>query len=108
MTATRSASPSRIVPADLATMVRPDPNRPGPDRWRLAEHDIAVWAIIQHIIAIGDLDDPLEASNAVIEEAARDYMIPATGIRAALAYYAGHRGAIDTRLAINAEAIATR
>lgn len=108
MTATHAPTPTQIEPADLTPQVRPDPKRPGPDRWRLAEHDIAVWAIIQHIIAIGNLDDPLQAPDAVVEEAARDYAIPTTGIRAALAYYAANRAAIDTRLAINADAIAAR
>lgn len=108
MATTRPVSPTSCSPTDLATMVRPDPNRPGPDRWRLDEHDIAVWAIIQHLIAIGNLEDPLTAPNAVIEETARDYVVTPNAVRAALAYYAANRSAIDTRIAINAAATAKR
>jgi hypothetical protein len=89
--------------ADLLQRVRPDPNRPGPDRWRVLDGDIAVWALIQHLIAIAGLDDPLQASDAVIAQTADDYRIPELGVRAALAYYAANPAAIDTILATNTD-----
>ncbi len=96
------------VPDDLLARVKPDPNRPGPDRWRIVDGDIAVWAIIQHLVAIGNLDDPTAASADVIAETAADYHIPEIGVHAALAYYRANRHAIDTRLAINADAASKR
>ena len=92
----------------LKAMVKPDPYRPGPDRWRLVEYERPVWAIIQHMIAEGDIDDPTEASDELVALTAADYEIPEIAVRAALAYYEENRAAIDTRLAINAAATAKR
>ena len=89
-------------PAKLLDRVKPDPNRPGPDRWRVTDGDIAVWAIVQHLIAIGNLDDPTAASDDIVAETSNDYRIPKIGVRAAIAYHRANQAAIDTRLATNA------
>jgi hypothetical protein len=68
-----------------------DPNRPGPDRVRLLDYDIPLWAIIGH----------LEAVEGDVAQAAADYAIPVDAIFAAKAYYEAHPHHIDTRLAIN-------
>jgi uncharacterized protein (DUF433 family) len=87
---------------DLRRMVGPDPHRPGPDRARLIEEGVPVWAIIGHLLALGGGEDPLDSSPQTVDQVADDYRISHTAIAAALLYYAEHRAAIDTRLAINA------
>ena len=89
------------LPRNWRDQVVPDPHRPGDDRARLAEHGIAVWAIVGYLQALGDSFTP-----ATIAKAADDYRIPVTAVTTALAYYDEHRAAIDTRLAINAGAVA--
>lgn len=96
------APPTDPSDSDLLARVHPDPQRPGPDRWRVLDGDLAVWALIQHLAAIGDLADPLLATEELIARTAADHRIPEVGVRAALAYYRAHRCPIDTRLAINA------
>ena len=95
------ASMSDAAEADLLSRVRPDPRRPGPDRWRVVDGDLPVWALIQHIMAEGNTADPTQATEGVIAQTAVDYRIPKIGVRAAIAYYAANRCAIETRLAIN-------
>ena len=100
------AKPDRLIicgqplPSNWRELVGPDPNRPGPDRARLMEHGIAVWAIIGYLQAIGD-----EITHETIAKTAEDYLVPVTAVTVALAYYDEHRAAIDTRLAINAAAV---
>ena len=91
------------LPPNWRELVGPDPNRPGPDRARLLEHGIAVWAIIGYLQAIGD-----EITSETIAKTAEDYLVPVTAVTVALAYYDEHRAAIDTRLAINAAAVEER
>jgi hypothetical protein len=88
------------LPPNWRELVGPDPNRPGPDRARLLEHGIAVWAIVGYLQAIGD-----EVTAETIAKTAEDYMVPVTAVTVALAYYDEHRAAIDTRLEINAAAV---
>jgi hypothetical protein len=95
------AAPSDPADADLLKRVRPDPRRPGPDRWRVVDGDLPVWALIQHIMAEGNTADPTQATEEVIVQTAADYRIPEIGVRAAIAYYAANRCAIETRLANN-------
>ncbi len=83
------------------SVIGPDPNRPGLDRWRLIDESIPVWAIIQHVCAIGDLDDATDAPLDIIVETANDYRISEEAVRAALAHYADHRRWIDARMTIN-------
>lgn len=99
---TRDTRQEQDAPDDLKAMVKPDPRRPGPDRWRVANDGPAVWAIIQHMIAEGDIDDPTQASDELVALTAVDYEMPEIAVRAALAYYEANRAAIDTRIAINA------
>lgn len=81
-------------------MVKQDPHRPGPTYGRLVDHEIPVWALILHMIAIGDTDDLLaQANDRLIAETAADYRIPEPAVRAALADYARNRAAIDAKLA---------
>ena len=89
------------LPANWRDLVGPDPNRPGPDRARLSEHGIAVWAIIGYLKALGD-----EITPETIAKTAEDYGLPISAVTVALAYYDEQRAAIDTRLAINAAAVA--
>ena len=96
------------APVDIEAMVVPDPNRPGPDRWRIVNTGPSVWAIVQHMIAKGNIDDPTLASDGLIAQTAADYEITEVAVRAALAYYEKNRAAIDTRLAINAEGASRR
>jgi hypothetical protein len=91
-----------IPKEDLLAMIKQDPHRPGRARGRLIDHEIPVWAIIQHMIAIGDLDDPLNSPPLVISETAADYKIPEIAVQAALAYYSENRAAIDTLIEANA------
>jgi hypothetical protein len=90
---------------DLRRMVGPDPHRPGPDRARLIEQGVPVWAIIGHLLAMNAGTDPLDSSPQAIAQVAEDYRIPTSAVAAALLYYAEHRAAIDTRLAINAAGV---
>ena len=103
MTVTRLTpdSPPDSAEGDLLSRVRPDPRRPGPDRWRIVDGDLPVWALIQHIMAEGNTEDPTQATAEVIAQTAADYRIPELGVRAAIAYYQANRCAIETRLAIN-------
>lgn len=88
-------------PIDWRTKVGPDPHRPGPDRWRLLEESVPVWAIIGYLQAIGDVDDATQVSPEAIAETAADYEISEEAVRAALAHYVDHKCAIDTLLATN-------
>jgi uncharacterized protein (DUF433 family) len=95
-----------LDPDELRARVGPDPHRPGPDRARLMEEGVPVWAIIGHVLTIGGGAEPTAASEATIAQVADDYAIAPSAILAALLYYAEHRCAIDTRLAINAASVA--
>lgn len=92
---------------ELAQMLRPDPHRPGPAQWRLADFNIPVWTIIQHMQAIGDLDNAPATPTAIIAQTAADYAIPEATVRAALTYYGRNRAAIDTLIADNTIATST-
>jgi uncharacterized protein (DUF433 family) len=89
------------LPSNWRDLIVPDPHRPGADRVRLAEYGIAVWAIVGYLQALGD-----DITPETIAKTADDYRIPVTAVTTALAYYGEHRQAIDTRLAINANAVA--
>lgn len=76
----------------IARHIRRDPFRPDPAEARLVDSGVSVWAIIGYLPTVdGD-----------IERAAEDYEIDPDAVRAALAWYRQHRGAIDARLAANA------
>jgi uncharacterized protein (DUF433 family) len=98
---TVNGSYGHALPSDWRALVVPDPHRPGPDRARLADDGIAVWAIVGHLKALGHTFTP-----ETVAQAAEDFRIPVTAIAIALAYYHEHQAAIDTRLAINAAAAA--
>lgn len=89
------------LPSNWRDLVVPDPHRPGPDRFRLADQGIAVWAIIGHLKALA-----AEFTPETITQAAVDFRVPVTAITTAIAYYLEHQAAIDTRLAINSAAAA--
>lgn len=73
----------------IARHIKRDPYKPEPAEARLADSGVSVWAIIGYLPAVdGD-----------IERAAQDYEIHPDAVRAALAWYRQHRGAIDARLA---------
>src|SRR3712207_1874985 len=99
---TKPTAPNAQASAiDWRTKIGPDPHRPGPDRWRLIEEGITVWAIIGHLQAVGDVDDAKQASEEAIAETAADYNISIEATRAALAHFEDHKCAIDTLLKIN-------
>jgi hypothetical protein len=103
-TTTKLTSSTRYglpLPENWRDLIVPDPQRPGPDRWRVMPGSIAVWAIIGHLQALGD-----EFTAEIITQAAEDFRLPNSAVMAALAYYEENRAAIDTRLAINAAAVA--
>jgi len=54
-----------------------------------------------HVIAEGDTDDPMGASDTLIQQVADDYDISNAEVRAAIAYYARNRTYIDAWLTIN-------
>jgi hypothetical protein len=89
------------LPENWRELVVPDPNRPGPDRWRVMPNSIAVWAIVGHLQALGD-----EFTANTIAQTADDFRVPISAVTTALAYYEENREAIDTLLAINAAAVA--
>lgn len=95
-------SPDTASP-DLRSMVKPDRHKPGRAFWRLVDSERPIWAIIMHMIAISESDDPTEASDALVAQTAADYAISATEVRAALAYYAEHKRFIDAWLLLNAD-----
>jgi uncharacterized protein (DUF433 family) len=84
----------RTPAQQMNEMIGPDPHRPGPDRARLIEYGIPVWALIAH----------LQGLDGDLSQVAHDYEIPEDAVVAALAYYLPHKAAIDTRIAINAAA----
>jgi uncharacterized protein (DUF433 family) len=76
----------------IACHVEIDPYHPGPGDARLVASGVPVWAVIGHLSTVrGDS-----------AQAAADYEITPEAMEAALAYYRGHREAIDARLAANA------
>jgi hypothetical protein len=86
-------------------MVGPDPHRPGPARARLLVEQVPIWAIIGQIGAVGGTTEPADVTAATVFEVAHDFDIPEVAVIAALRYYEQHRGAVDTLLAANAEAL---
>jgi hypothetical protein len=96
-----STPPANPTEIDILARVRPDPNRPGPDRWRLVGCERPIWAIIMHMMAFLGVDDPTRASNDQIAQTADAYCISDKAVRAAIAYYAANRRAIDTIIATN-------
>lgn len=79
-----------------------DPHRPGVERGRLVHYGIPVWALIGHMHG-AELDD-----EEAILLTAEDYRIPPAAVRAAIAYYRQHAGAIDALLARNSAAAQPR
>jgi hypothetical protein len=94
------------IPPEYAHLIKADPHRPGPARARLVGFERAIWGIIQEMIMFGDVDDPTEATEELVEQTAKDFRISVEAVRAALAYYALNRGAIDAKIASNAAPIA--
>lgn len=103
MATTETKPENSTVEADVdwRTKIGPDPHRPGRARWRLIEESVPVWAIIQNVLMIGDVDDATQASSETISETADDYLISEEAVRAAIAYYAERRRWIDAFLLIN-------
>lgn len=84
-----------VVTSDVALIarhIRRDPYRPAPAEARLTDSGVSVWAVIGYLPTVdGD-----------IARAAEDYEIDPDAVRAAIAWYRQHHGAIDARLAANA------
>jgi hypothetical protein len=89
-----------LLPTDWQAMIGRDPHRPGPDRWRLLEESIPVWAIIS---SFGEVESG--GLRTEIDRVATDFGISSAAVAASVAYYIEHREAIDTRLEINADAV---
>jgi uncharacterized protein (DUF433 family) len=89
------------LPRTWRDLVVPDPNRPGPDRARIADPGIAVWAIIGYLRALAP-----EFTSETIAKTAVDHDARIESITAAIAYYDENREAIDSRLALNEAAVA--
>jgi uncharacterized protein (DUF433 family) len=100
----RTQQAANVVPSEeeLRRMVGPDRHRPGSSRGRLIAEQIPVWAIIGHIGALAGSLEPDAIDDEIIAEAAHDYDISVTAVRAALLYYREHQCAIDTLLEENA------
>jgi uncharacterized protein (DUF433 family) len=98
----------RMSDTELRARIRLDPHRRGQARARLANYDVPVWAIIQHMIAENNLADIADASPEAIADAAHAYRIPEQAVRAAIAYYGANRVPIDALIAINADALGGR
>jgi len=77
----------------IARYIELDPRHPWPGDARLRDSGVHVWALVGHWLYATD-------SDAVA--VARDYDLPEEAVRAALAYYGRHKGAIDARLDENA------
>jgi len=98
---TAQAAHGTINAPDLEAMVKPDSHKRGRAFWRLVPSERPIWAIIMHIIAEGDIDDPTTATDGLIQQVADDYEISNAEVRAAIAYYAKNRKYIDAWLTIN-------
>lgn len=88
---------------DLKAMVKPDPHKRGRAFWRLVDSERPIWAIIMHMIAIGDSDDPTEAADTLVTQTAEDFAISPLEVRAALAYYVENKEYVDAWLTINSD-----
>jgi uncharacterized protein (DUF433 family) len=86
-------------------MIGPDEHRPGPARARLLAEQISVWAIVGYAKAVASSMNLAAISSEVIAQVAADYGVSPAAVRAALACYDEHRGAIDALLDANAAAI---
>jgi uncharacterized protein (DUF433 family) len=75
----------------LARWIEPDAAYPGDPEAHIANTGIPVWALVGHYKANGQ--------HAGLT--AEDYRLPIEAIKAALAYYRGHREIIDMRLTAN-------
>jgi len=93
---------------ELEAMVGPDRNRPGPDRWRLIAEQIPIWPLIGLAGALAGTTDPAELRREHVAQIADEYDVSEKAILAALHYYRRRRGAIDTLLEANAEALVPR
>ena len=68
----------------------------GPERARVAEYGVPVWALIGYLRVVGnDLD-----------QVARDYCVPLDAVRAAVAFYRRHQAVIDARITSNSTPVA--
>jgi hypothetical protein len=90
---------------ELEAMVGPDRHRPGRARWRLITEEMPIWAIIGHIVAIGETSEPDDLTPAVIAQVAEERGISFAAVTAALHYYQHNRCPIDTLLEANAAAL---
>jgi hypothetical protein len=93
------------IPPEYEHLIKADPHRPGPARARLVGFERPIWGIIQEMIMFGDVDDPVDASEALIKDTAAAFAISVEAVHAALAYYDLNRGAIDAKIAANAAPI---
>jgi uncharacterized protein (DUF433 family) len=76
--------------------IESDPGGLGPQEARLAGYGVSVWSLIAYLrLTCGDL-----------ARVAGDYDLPPDAVRAAQAYYDGHRHLIDARIALNEAALA--
>ncbi|MGI8549833.1 MAG: DUF433 domain-containing protein [Dehalococcoidia bacterium] len=81
--------------AMISAWIEANPRRPEVEQARIKGTGIPVWALVGYLDAV--LGDPARV--------AEDYGLPLEAVNAALAYYAQHRAAIDTRLAANAASV---
>jgi len=77
----------------IARYIELDPRHRWPGGARLRDSGVHVWALVGHWRYATD-------GNAAA--VAHDYDLPEEAVRAALAYYERHKGAIDARLDENA------
>jgi hypothetical protein len=93
--------------AALRSMIGADRHRPGPDRWRLIEESVPIWALVGQVKAISGVADLFEPAMAdrvfeAIDQVAHDYYVTVLAVRAAMHYYRERGCAIDTLLEANA------
>jgi hypothetical protein len=84
----------------------PDSEQSGEASVHVDPEGISVWAIIASMKASSTAEDrPGEfdrfIDDTIIRQTAVDYGVPIDAVRAAAAYYYGHRGAIDARIQAN-------
>jgi hypothetical protein len=86
---------------DLRRMVGPDRHRPGSAYARLLKEQVHVWAIVGYAKVIAESIDAEAVTDEVVARVAADYDISPEAVRAAMLFYAEHRGAIDAVLEMN-------
>lgn len=94
---------THLTDEELRRLVREDPVRPGPSRYRVAvaDNDLPIWPIIGTLKNVTGSSNPRDWPRRTLVQIADEWGLSLDSLAAAILYYKEHQWAIDGWLAEN-------